>query len=416
MNKIERMLQELCPNGVEYEKLEYIGCLFSGLTGKSKEDFKDGNAKFVSYMNVYSNPALNLNIEDKVRISDGEEQNTIQYGDILFTGSSETPEECGMTSIVTQKVEEAIYLNSFCFGLRLNNLERFDVNFLKHLFRCDSIRKLLQKTANGVTRFNVSKKRLLKIEIPVPPLEVQTQIAYILDHFTELAASLQAELQARKEQYEYYRNKLLTFDNIGGGSTQSVTWMKMSEICANITSGGTPNVSKKEYYNGNIPWLRTQEIDWRDIYNTNIKITTEGLANSSAKMIPTNCVIVAMYGATAAKVAVNKIPLCTNQACCNLEINSQKAHYRFVYQWLCKEYENLKAKGEGSQHNINSKKIKDYLIPIPPISEQQRIVSILDKFEALVGDLSQGLPAEIAAVQEQYEYYRDKLLTFKRIA
>lgn len=212
MNKIEQMLWELCPNGVEYKKLEDIGCLFSGLTGKSKEDFKDGNAKFVSYMNVYSNPALNLNIEDKVRISDEEEQNAIQYGDILFTGSSETPEECGMTSIVTQKVEEAIYLNSFCFGLRLNNVERFDVNFLKHLFRCDSIRKLLQKTANGVTRFNVSKKRLLKIEIPVPPLEVQTQIAYILDHFTELTA----ELQARQEQYEYYRNKLLTFTKIGG--------------------------------------------------------------------------------------------------------------------------------------------------------------------------------------------------------
>ena len=221
MNKIERMLQELCPNGVEYKKLEDIGCLFSGLTGKNKEDFKDGNAKFVSYMNVYSNPALNLNIEDKVRISDGEEQNTIQYGDILFTGSSETPEECGMTSIVTQTIEEAIYLNSFCFGLRLNNIERFDVNFLKHLFRCDSIRKLLQKTANGVTRFNVSKKRLLKIKIPIPPLEVQTQIAYFLDHFTELTASLQAELQAelqaRQEQYEYYRNRLLTFAKIGGG-------------------------------------------------------------------------------------------------------------------------------------------------------------------------------------------------------
>lgn len=95
--------------------------------------------------------------EDKVQISDEEEQNAIQYGDILFTGSSETPEECGMTSIVTQKIEEDIYLNSFCFGLRLNNIESFDVNFLKHLFRCDAIRKLLQKTANGVTRFNVSK-------------------------------------------------------------------------------------------------------------------------------------------------------------------------------------------------------------------------------------------------------------------
>ncbi len=220
MNRIEQMLQELCPDGVEYKKLEEVGSLFGGLTGKNKEDFKEGNAKFVSYMNVYSNPALNLNIEEKVRISEGEDQNTIQYGDILFTGSSETPEECGMSSIVTQKVEEAVYLNSFCFGLRLNNIERFDVNFLKHLFRSDSIRKALQKTANGVTRFNVSKKRLLKIEIPVPPLEIQTRIAHILDHFTELAASLQAELQARKDQYEYYRNKLLTFDKPTGGGEE----------------------------------------------------------------------------------------------------------------------------------------------------------------------------------------------------
>lgn len=189
----------------------------------------------------------------------------------------------------------------------------------------------------------------------------------------------------------------------------------MSEICLSIASGGTPNTSKKEYYIGDIPWLRTQEVDWRDIFDTGIKISKEGLEKSSAKMIPKNCVIIAMYGATAAKVAINKIPLCTNQACCNLEINPQKAYYRFVYQWICKEYRNLKAKGEGSQNNINSKKIKNYLIPIPPLSEQQRIVDILDQFETLVNDLSQGLPAEIAAVQEQYEYYRNKLLTFNRI-
>lgn len=189
----------------------------------------------------------------------------------------------------------------------------------------------------------------------------------------------------------------------------------MSEICLSITSGGTPNTSKKEYYIGDIPWLRTQEVDWCDIFDTSIKISKEGLEKSSAKMIPKNCVIIAMYGATAAKVAINKIPLCTNQACCNLEINPQKAYYRFVYQWLCKEYRNLKAKGEGSQNNINSKKIKDCLIPVPLLSEQERIITILDKFETLVNDLSQGLPAEIAAVQEQYEYYRNKLLTFNHI-
>ena len=88
--------------------------------------------------------------------------------------------------------------------------------------------------------------------------------------------------------------------------------------------------------------------------------------------------------------------------------------YKYVYYWLYKEYYKLKALGEGSQSNISGKKIKSYAIPIPPLSEQQRIVSILDKFESLVNDLSEGLPAEIAVVQEQYEYYRNKLLTFKR--
>lgn len=121
-----------------------------------------------------------------------------------------------------------------------------------------------------------------------------------------------------------------------------------------------------------------------------------------------------MYGATAGKTCINKIPLTTNQACCNLEINKDIALYKYVYYWLYKEYYKLKALGEGSQSNISGKKIKSYAIPIPPLSEQQRIVSILDKFESLVNDLSEGLPAEITVVQEQYEYYRNKLLTFKR--
>ena len=133
-------------------------------------------------------------------------------------------------------------------------------------------------------------------------------------------------------------------------------------------------------------------------------------------MIPANCVIVAMYGATAAKVAINRIPLCTNQACCNLEINNQVAVTKYVYMWLCHQYLNMKALGEGSQKNINTQKIKAFPIPIPPLGEQERIVEILDKFEKLTSDLSDGLPAEIKARQQQYEYYRDKLLTFPRKA
>lgn len=123
-----------------------------------------------------------------------------------------------------------------------------------------------------------------------------------------------------------------------------------------------------------------------------------------------------MYGATAAKCCINKIPLATNQACCNLDINPAYANYRFVYQWICNNYNVLKSMGEGSQNNINASKIKNFQIPLPPLKVQEKIVSILDRFETLVNDLTKGLPAEIAAVKEQYEYYRNKLLTFKEIS
>ncbi len=213
---IEELLRTLCPNGVEFKKLSDLGCFYGGLTGKSKDDFKDGNARFITYMNVYSNPSVNIYAEERVKIGEGEKQNAIQYGDILFTGSSETPDECGMSSVMTEYTDEMLYLNSFCFGFRLNDISIFDPHFLKHLFRSHNVRRAIAKTASGVTRFNVSKKKFANIIIPIPPLEVQNEIAKILDNFTELAAELQAELQARKTQYEFYRNKLLTFNEIGG--------------------------------------------------------------------------------------------------------------------------------------------------------------------------------------------------------
>ena len=180
-----------------------------------------------------------------------------------------------------------------------------------------------------------------------------------------------------------------------------------------ICSGGTPSASNTSYYNGNIPWLRTQEVDWKDITDTSIKITELGLKNSSAKWIPENCVIVAMYGATAGKVAINKIPLTTNQACCNIKVDETKILYRFLFHYLCHSYKIIKGMGQGSQSNINAQMLKSFLIPLPPLSEQERIVSILDRFDALCHDIREGLPAEIDLRQKQYEHYRDKLLTFE---
>jgi type I restriction enzyme S subunit len=120
-----------------------------------------------------------------------------------------------------------------------------------------------------------------------------------------------------------------------------------------------------------------------------------------------------MYGATAAKVAINAIPLTTNQACCNLQVDPSQAEYRYVFHWVANEYERLKAFGEGSQSNLNAQKVKNYPIPVPPLDDQRKIVAILDKFDSLVNDLNVSLPAELAARRIQYEYYRDHLLTFK---
>ncbi|MFH1902633.1 MAG: restriction endonuclease subunit S [Candidatus Omnitrophota bacterium] len=161
-SKIEQLISELCPNGVEFKELGELGEFYGGLSGKSKDDFSNGNAKFVTYMNIYSNIAVNTDIDVFVKVSKDENQNRIEYGDVLFTGSSETPDECGMSSVLTKKINELLYLNSFCFGFRLNDNNLLLPEFSKYLFRDEQMRKQIAKTASGVTRFNVSKTKLIK--------------------------------------------------------------------------------------------------------------------------------------------------------------------------------------------------------------------------------------------------------------
>ena len=246
-------------------------------------------------------------------------------------------------------------------------------------------------------------------KIPLPPLSVQQEIVRILDKFTQLEAELEAELDSRKRQYEYYRNKLLTFNEIGG---TEIVWKTLGEVAKKISSGGTPKTTVSEYYNGEIPWLRTQEVGYGEIWDTSIKITEDAVKNSSAKWIPRDCVIIAMYGATVGKVGINKIPLTTNQACSNIEVNEDIANYKYVYYCLLNQYEYIKSLGVGSQTNINAQIVKKLKIPLPSLEEQQRIASILDKFDTLVNSISEGLPKEIALRRKQYEYYRERLLTF----
>ena len=187
-----------------------------------------------------------------------------------------------------------------------------------------------------------------------------------------------------------------------------VKWMTVEEISKNISSGGTPRSNVAAYYGGNIPWLRTQEVNFREIWDTGIKITEEGLNSSSAKYIPANSIIVAMYGATVGRVGINKIPLTTNQACANIEVNDNIAYYRYIYHYLSSQYEYIKSLGAGSQTNINAGIVKKIKVPIPPLYVQEEIVRILDKFTTLEAELE----TELDCRKRQYEYYRNQLLSF----
>lgn len=175
---------------------------------------------------------------------------------------------------------------------------------------------------------------------------------------------------------------------------------KIKDITSKITSGGTPKSSEASYYDGTIPWLNTKEINFNRITKTERCITEEGLNNSSAKWIPKGSVIVAMYGATAAKVAYSLIDLTTNQACCNLIIDEDKANSQFVYYYIQSSYEELLNLACGAaQQNLSVGVIGDFPISLPPLDEQKRIVSILSSLDDKI-DLLNRENATLEAMAE----------------
>jgi len=182
----------------------------------------------------------------------------------------------------------------------------------------------------------------------------------------------------------------------------SSEWMSTSlgEICTKVFSGGTPTSTNCAYYDGGtIPWLRTKEVNYSRIYDTEEHITELGFENSSVKLVPANSVIVAMYGNgdTAGRVAINKVPLTTNQACCNLVIDASQADYRFVYYYLMGQYKALvDLKNGGAQQNLNGQLIKAFPIAMPSFAEQVEISTLMESLDdriALLRDTNATLEA-----------------------
>ena len=161
--------------------------------------------------------------------------------------------------------------------------------------------------------------------------------------------------------------------------------VRLGDVILHSCSGGTPKSNVSEYYDGEIPWLNTKEIDFNRIYQTERNITQKGLDNSSAKWIDEKCVIIAMYGATAGKIAINMIPLTTNQACCNLKVDDRLADFRYIYYFLKKDFKFLASLANGgAQQNLNSQIIKDYVIKLPSLSIQKEISDLLWTIDAKI--------------------------------
>lgn len=400
MSKLNKLIQELCPNGVEYRKLGEVCELNRGVRVVKKDLSENG------IFPVYQNSLTPLGYYDKSNYP----SNT------TFVISAGAAGEIGFA-------EKAIWAADDCLCVTCpDNISN------KYVYYCLMNNKTF--LFSKVRRASVPRLSRVAVEqfpIPLPPLPIQEEIVKILDRFAEYTAELQAELQARKEQYEYYRNLLLT-NNFAYGSAdgkQKITgnardewkWMTLGEVCEK-----TKNIKWKEIS----PMQEYQYIDLSSVdretssITETQKITKDNAPSRAQQIVCTDDVIFGTTRPTLKRICF--IPdIYDNQICstgfCVLRAKRTIINPRFLYFSLTTSSFNsyVENNQEGAGYpSISNSKVMGYTIPVPPLAEQQRIVSILDKFEALVSDLTQGLPAEIAASQERYEYYRDKLLRFER--
>ena len=382
MSRIEEMIRELCPNGIEFKRIGEIAECYAGATPKTtvREFWDNGTIPWMSsgevnYGEVFTTEKKITQLGYDKSSTKLVPPNTVV---IALAGQGKTRGTVAITRI------ELCTNQSLCSIVTNDSLNS---DFLYHYLR-SRYQDLRQISSGDGTRGGLNLKMIANYVVPIPPLAIQNEIVNILDKFTEL----EAELEARRKQYEYYRNKLLTFNEITPPQKKGeVKWLTMSEVC-NIYSGKNKTKNAKGLY---------------PVYGS-----TGIIAYCDKYVYNARQILIARVGANAGyiHIANGKYDVSDNTLIIDIKDN-----YNLQYIYYILVYMNLKryAKG-GGQPLITAGEIKQLQIPIPPLAEQERIVAILDKFETLVNDISEGLPAEIAARRQQYEYYRDKLLTFKR--
>ena len=408
MSKLEELIQELCPDGVEHKMLQEVCRFQNGFSFKSTL-FKDEGEPILRITNIKEGKLS----DDSYVYFDLEDYNEnlnaykVKKGDVVVAMSGATTGKIGYNYS-----NKEYYLNQRV-GLFVPNENVLLKRFLYHWLTMQT-KNIYNISSGSGTQPNLSSIKMMKMVIPVPPLEVQCEIVRILDKFTLLTAELTAELTARRKQYEYYKNKLYEKCN--------KNIIELEKI-GQVTKLAGFEFSKYVNYSddGNIIALRGLNVKNGRLILSDVKYIDNSDLNKLDRSKLYENDILYTYVGTVGQVGLvdrnDKYYLAPNVA--RIRITDEKLIPKYVMYFLLTDTfkkEQLEVlSGNSSMKNITMSNIRKFKLPILPIHQQEKIVNILDRFNKLCNDITNGLPAEIDRRQKQYEYYRDKLLSFKEV-
>jgi type I restriction enzyme S subunit len=394
MSKIDELIKKHCPDGVEFRTLGEVCEYVRGITYSKVQEVQSGKGTMVLRANNITLNTNTLNFDDvkvissEVKIKDRQK---LKANDILICAASGSKEHIGKVAFISADMNYVF--GGFMAVLRTN--DELGSRFLFHLLVGNNFSKYLETTLNSATINNLNSSIMNAFLVPIPPIEVQKEIAKILDKFTQL----EAELEARRWQYEHYRNSLLTFGGKDGGrgkKQSDVEWRILGEVCE--ISRGVRVVKSQLAENGKYPVYQNcmTPLGYFDKFNCSADTTF------------------VICGGAAGQVGFSDVDFWAADDCLYL-ICSKELQSKYLYHsLLCKQDFLLAQVRKASVPRLSRSIVEKLQIPIPPLPVQQKIVKVLDKFESLTTSISEGLPAEIKARHQQYEYYHNKLLTFRR--
>ena len=399
MSRLSEMIKELCPDGVEYKKLKEIFDTKNGYTpSKSNESYwENGTIPWFRMEDIRENGHI---LSDSIQhVNLNAIKGALFPANSIIVATSATVGEHALITVPSLANQRFTYLM-----LKHEYANAFDIKFL--FYYCYKLDLWCLSHLNQGSFPSVDMKQFSRFEIPVPPLAIQNEIVKLLDNFTELTAELTAELALRKKQYEWYCGSLI------GGAT--FPKRKISDI-ATFRYGYTTSAATS----GDARYIRITDItDDGKLNPLDAKYTCISTENKEY-LLKRDDLVMARTGATYGKTLYYNMdtPAIYASFLIKIQVDETQMLPRFYWHFTrTPEYwgQANRLVTKGGQPQFNTGAIGRIVIPIPPLETQAKIVSILDRFDALCHDLTQGLPAEIAARKKQYEYYRDKLLTFPR--